>query len=142
VTPDLSIITEKLPREDWGEAWFCLQRCIKGYKSAMGPFERYFARAWKCACVDKLRRSSPRVRNLRDRSRRVQVLSMLPDYDYPAPPERTPERIEWEIPTLSALHARDTEYKAIAEILNIPIGTMKSRLHDERKKLRKRLEAA
>jgi len=112
------------------------------------PFYPWFYRILRNLCMDRHRRASVHRRTADDlRTRSESCQADRPDHKLEA--ARREQAVSIAIQGLSPSarelielrHFQDLSYQEMADVLNIPIGTVMSRLHRARKELRERLLA-
>jgi len=131
-----------VPAEDWGEAWFVLQRCAEKFDPAKGELSHLFVRAWFLRRIDMNRREKRTVRTLlQSREADADPLNFRHAKENQAP-------YYDELPAAWSMlkaHERDAvmavtraDYNRAAAQLGLPLGTFKRRLHDLRKRIKER----
>jgi len=116
------------------------------------PFYPWFYRILRNLCINHLRRKTRGGFRVSidgdDETPALQIPSLDPDPSVLAERNDTVDRMWREIGSLSPEHREilllreieDLPYRDIAETLDIPIGTVMSRLHAARAELRRRME--
>lgn len=119
------------------------------------PFTSWLFRIATNLCIDYLRRRRPNVQSL-DGMRGADDEYRTADIEDPTPrpdirhemaeQRRTLERMVQGLPprykvVILLRHGRELSYNEIAEILDVPVGTVKARIHRAHSLLRSNLEA-
>lgn len=116
------------PRDEWGERYLLAARAMRRFDVARGEVWHYLSRCWANARRDVLRRQRRRLDT-------VQHDDAIQVQDRRQPQEK-PDTSRLRVGEAMMLVARGVTYEGIALALGIPKGTVKSRLHDERKRHR------
>lgn len=125
--------------------WLTVYRKVGGLERP-GAFRTWLYRIARNEAISALRRSRPRVEL--DDPRAREELSVQPQVDDDELPEADIRALQAALGTLPGHHrevialryVERLPYREIAEVIDAPVGTVRSRLHYAKRKLREEME--